>query len=959
MADYNVKVIIDPAQAKRGGRAVRRELNSVENSADRLRKTITRTFSFLAAGAGIAAVTRTLATFSQEMSKVQAISRATGTQFMMLRDLAKDLGAKTRFSATEAARGMTELSKAGFSVDETMRALPNTLNLAQAAGIGLSESSGIVANTLRAFEIQASKTSHAVDVLGLASVSANTTVPGIAEALKYVGATAHGLGIPLEEIVATISAMAQKGIDASSAGTALNAILKNLAKPTKAFSAQMKAAGISTEDLSVTQRGFANVLETVVSSGISVEEALGQMDARAARAFGTLRTSIPFVRNLTKSLGESDGTIKEMAKTMDDNLNGALLATKSALEAVVIAFGELGAESILTRSFRGLAATLRALAANFGEVTGVVLTGATAWAAYFTAIKIGTLSELPSILAKIAGGIRAINTALLSSPIAAIAAAITAVIGLLITFRNKLKLSADSVATLGDLMAVLWNRQVEGMRLVHAGLKKFAKYFPSFKYMFRDLDLSFSGALRGIARFIDYNIAFWTGLYYAVVDTFEVLPLVIKRATFAAMNAMVRIIENKVHDLITKSNKLLSSIHSKVRIKDIDFTIFDPGKAATGAKSLGETIMDGFVDGLDNMFLENWIVDIIDEAEAAAQKRAIAGFDLNLQGYVPAPIAAPAAAPTITPTVAITEQNAALEAQKKLFEQIKAPIEEYTKTLAAADALFKQEKISRNEYKAALRQTQLGGEFQQLQLDLMPEYDAQLATLEQSLQQRTDLIQQFHEARIISEQETADMLLAVQKRHNAEVVAAESNRVRMQLNSASQGFGAMASITKDFVGEQSRTYKSLFALSKGFAVASTTVAIAQGIGEAAKAGWPEMLPKVAGVLANTAGLISQIKGTQFSGGYQTGGSFRVGGSGGADSQLVAFRATPNETVSVRTPSQQRSEERPTQQQQSATLTKVYVTDPNMVQDYLGSDASDGTLVRAIERNSSQIKQLIQ
>lgn len=969
---------------------------------------------------------------------------------------------------------MTELSKAGFSVEETMRALPNTLNLAQAAGIGLGESSGIVANTLRAFEIQAERTSHAVDVLGLASISANTTVPGIAEALKYVGSTAHGLGIPLEEIVATISAMAQKGIDASSAGTALNAILKNLAKPTKEFKAQMEAAGISTEDLSVAQRGFANVLETVVSSGISVEEALGQMDARAARAFGTLRTSIPFVRELTKSLYNSDGTIKQMAETMDDNLNGALLATKSAIEAVVIAFGELGAESSLTAGLRGVAGSLRVLAKHLGELISLATTGAAAWAAYFVAIKAsiftkaaasavkyavavgsgnavalgsavaeaqkaaavtlakqaeidatraalarietetakavvlkgsqtaefarlatlkqvaaleaqlatqtaglaaaqaaeiaatkkstGVLSKLGTILPGVTAGVKALTAAIAANPLGAIAVGITVVIGLLITFRNKLKLSAESAATLGDLLAVLWDRQVEGMRIVLVGLKKFADYLPAFKDIFGDLEFSLSGVLRGIARFVDYNIAFWTGLYHAVVDTFIVLPLVVKRATLTAMNALVHVVENKIHDLITRSNELLSSIGAKVQIKDIGFTILDPGEDATKAKKLGETVMDGFAKGLDNMFLENWVVDSIDEAEKRAQARIREGFDINLAAYTPPPMSIGAApGPTAPgPTTLTAEQTAALEAQKKLFEQIKAPIEEYKTTLAAANALLEQGKISLNEYNAALQQTQLSGEFQQLQLDLMPEGDAQLAVLEQSLQQRLDLLKQFQDAKLISEQEASAMSLELHRQHNAEIQNMELARYQMQLSAGSQAFGAMAKAAKGYAGEQSKTYRALFALSKGFAIAETTVAIAQGIANAAKLGWPANIAAIAGTIAQTAGLIGQIQSAQFSGSYQTGGSFRVGGSGGADSQLVALRASPNETVSVRTPSQQKSAESApaVAPQEGGGVRIVNVTDPGLMEDFLTSPAGERTLVNAIQRNGSELKQVL-
>jgi hypothetical protein len=204
------------------------------------------------------------------------------------------------------------------------------------------------------------------------------------------------------------------------------------------------------------------------------------------------------------------------------------------------------------------------------------------------------------------------------------------------------------------------------------------------------------------------------------------------------------------------------------------------------------------------------------------------------------------------------------------------------------------------------------------------------------------------------------MSTELHRQHNAEIQDIEMARYRMQLNAGSQAFGALAKAAKGYAGEQSKSYRALFALSKGFAIAETTVAIAQGIANAAKLGWPANIPAIAGVVAQTAGLISQIQGAQFTGSYQTGGSFRVGGSGGADSQLVAFRASPNETVSVRTPSQQRSAESApaAAPQEGGGVRIVNVTDPGLMEDYLTSPAGERTLVNAIQRNGSELKQVL-
>lgn len=1132
MADFDVKVKVDPAQAVANLDKVKRKLSATEQTADSVGRALKRALGFFGGAYLGVTVVRTLANFSQEMSTVKAITQATAEQFKILRDAAKDLGATTRFSATQAAQGEIELAKAGLLVSEVISTLPNTLHLAQAANIDLASSSGIVVNALRTFGIEATKSAHIVDVLGKASISANTTVPAIAEALKYVGATAAGLNVPIEEVTAAIAAMANKGIDASSAGTALNAIIKAIAKPTKAFSEEMKAAGLTTDDLSIAQHGLTNVLAKVTASGLSMEEAIQGMDVRAARAFGTLKTSIPFVEQLTEALVQSDGTIKKMASTMDDNLNGALLAVKSSLEAVVIAFGDLGAESSLTVGMRGLATVLRTVASNLGTLISLLTIGAAAWGAYFAAIKVqnlltaaaaattyakavlsgnavvlgsaaaeaqkaaatvasrqaevnatkaallrleaetskaivlqgsttaefariailkqtaaleaqlatqtealtaariagnaanakaaGPLSKLSSIFPGLTAGVKAFTTAIAANPIGAIAVALTIVIGLMITFRNQIGLGGQYVATFGDLLAVTWQKVKEDFQtliwLFQEGFAYIANAFPiiaplvdAFKAAFGDIELSLSGLLVFFARSIDASIGLFLGLTFAIIEAFAKLPAALKNIMLLAMNGIIDITEKGINKVVTAINSILSAVHLE-EILPVTLTKYENDAAGAGA-ALGNAVGDAFKFGLEYSGAQ----DVVSSLLAEADKRAIArsksnketasttaavttatnGLNEALKGHnvelstilqklkTEATLLKLAASEraiqnsvlkieddikrklTTTEKELVEQQlriNQGLKVQADLYDQIRGPVEQYKVTLAGLNELLKEGKISQQEMTAALQQTALGAGLQGVKTSVLPEETdtAALEALQEQYSQRQIIVEQARMAELLTQQEYNDLSLQLAQKYNDDVQRIEQARFQTQLAAGKTAFGALTGLAKTYAGEQSQTYRALFAISKGFAIAETTVAIAQGIANAIKLGWPAMIPAVAAVVAQSAGLIGQIQSANYSGAYQNGGSFTVGGSGGPDSQMVAFRASPNETVSVRTPGQERAAQAAAQPQtQTQPIQIVNVDDPGKLEDFMATPAGTKSVLNIIKKNPSVIKQFVQ
>lgn len=199
--------------------------------------------------AGVAtAAAKTGADFESQMSRVKAISGATGEEFEKLKAQAIELGAETSFSASQAAEGMENLAAAGFTTTETMEAMPGLLDLAAASGEDLASSSDIAAAALRGFGMEASEAGHVADVLAENANRTNSSVAETGEAMKYVAPLARSAGLSFEETAAAIGIMANAGIQGSQAGTTLRGAISRLSKPTDDMQNAMDDLGISFYD---------------------------------------------------------------------------------------------------------------------------------------------------------------------------------------------------------------------------------------------------------------------------------------------------------------------------------------------------------------------------------------------------------------------------------------------------------------------------------------------------------------------------------------------------------------------------------------------------------------------------------------------------------------------------------------------------------------------------------------
>lgn len=281
--------------------------------------------------------------FEAEMSRVKAISGATGDQFKMLEDQALSLGQSTAFSASEVAEGMENLASAGFSTNEIMEAMPGLLDLAASSGEDLATSSEIAASTLRGFGLEASKTGHVADVLAKNAAATNAAVADTGEAMKYIAPNARAAGLSLEEVTAAIGELANAGIKGSQAGTTLRSALVRLAKPSDPAATAMERIGFTAFDSSGKMKSLATIIGELNEKTKNLTDE--QKQNTIATIFGTEALSGMTVlmqggkeglTDLTEQFKNCDGAAKEMAETMQDNTKATIEQAGGALETASI-----------------------------------------------------------------------------------------------------------------------------------------------------------------------------------------------------------------------------------------------------------------------------------------------------------------------------------------------------------------------------------------------------------------------------------------------------------------------------------------------------------------------------------------------------------------------------------------------------------------------------------------------
>lgn len=293
-----------------------------------------------------ASVVKTQMTFEHSMSKVRALSGATGKDFELLENTAKKMGAETIYSASEAADALGYMALAGWDAQQSADGLPGVLNLAAASGMDLAQASDLVTDYLSAFGLEADQASRMADVLSYAQANSNTTTEMLGEAFKNCAVNAHNAGMSLEETTAILSKFADKGLKGSEGGTALNAIIRDMTQKMKNGAIQIGNTSVKVQDANGNFRKMTDIIRDVdkategMGSAQKTAALMTTFTADSIKGMGILcNTGADSIDKFTEKLEKSKGTAKSISDMMNSDLSGALKQLGSAWEAVQLDIG--------------------------------------------------------------------------------------------------------------------------------------------------------------------------------------------------------------------------------------------------------------------------------------------------------------------------------------------------------------------------------------------------------------------------------------------------------------------------------------------------------------------------------------------------------------------------------------------------------------------------------------------
>jgi TP901 family phage tail tape measure protein len=279
-----------------------------------------------------------------------------------LTDKARELGATTLFTATQAAEGMKFLTLAGFEALEVYQAIEPALNLAAAGMLDLGQAADIVSNIMAAFSVDASRTEEVVDALAFTAARTNTNIQQLGEAMKFVGPVAGTLGVNVQETSVALGILGNSGLQASLAGTSLRRVMSGLLNPSKEAQKIFADMGVTQEQLVDTlqgEKGIVNLIDLLAKKGIDAADAFTLFGQRGAPGLLSLVNQREKLRKLTDDLEDIEGVAKRMARILADNLGGDGRIALSALQEAILQLGEAGLTEWLRSVTQGFTGFIR------------------------------------------------------------------------------------------------------------------------------------------------------------------------------------------------------------------------------------------------------------------------------------------------------------------------------------------------------------------------------------------------------------------------------------------------------------------------------------------------------------------------------------------------------------------------------------------------------------------------
>ena len=599
-------------------------------------------------GLGTAAV-KTAADFDSAMSKVAAVSGATGKDLDALRDKAREMGSKTKFSASEAAEAMNYMAMAGWKTEDMLSGIEGVMNLAAASGEDLATTSDIVTDALTAFGLSAKDSGHFADILAAASSNANTNVSMMGETFKYCAPIAGALGFSAEDTAEAIGLMANAGIKGSQAGTALRTIMNNLSGDVKICGSSIGEVTVATTNADGSMRDLSDILADcrTAFSGLSESEKAAAAESLVGKNamsgfLALMNAGEADINKLSSAIDNCDGCAAGMAETMNDNLAGQLTILKSQLQELAISFGELLMPAIRTivgwiqkfvdwlnsmdEGTRKVIVTIALVAAAIGPVLIIVGKVISAIGTIMTIIP-----KLAGVINAAKGVIAAFNAVFAANPYVLIIAAIVALVAAFIYLWNNCEefrqFWIDLWESIKEIAVAVWEALKEFFTAAWEAIKTTAvTVWNAIKDFFTGL---WEGIKNIFTTVVNAISTFLTNAWNSIKNTVTTVFNAIKTFFTTIWNGIKSVITTVVTAISTFLSTAWNSIKTAITtvlnvIKSVVTTVWN------GIK----TTITNIVNGIKNAVTTAWnnIKSAVSNAANAIKNAVSNAFNAMLNG---------------------------------------------------------------------------------------------------------------------------------------------------------------------------------------------------------------------------------------------------------------------------------------------------------------------------------------
>lgn len=599
-------------------------------------------------GLGTAAV-KTAADFDSAMSKVAAVSGATGKDLDALRDKAREMGSKTKFSASEAAEAMNYMAMAGWKTEDMLSGIEGVMNLAAASGEDLATTSDIVTDALTAFGLSAKDSGHFADILAAASSNANTNVSMMGETFKYCAPIAGALGFSAEDTAEAIGLMANAGIKGSQAGTALRTIMNNLSGDVKICGSSIGEVTVATTNADGSMRDLSDILADcrTAFSGLSESEKAAAAESLVGKNamsgfLALMNAGEADINKLSSAIDNCDGCAAGMAETMNDNLAGQLTILKSQLQELAISFGELLMPAIRTivgwiqkfvdwlnsmdEGTRKVIVTIALVAAAIGPVLIIVGKVISAVGTIMTLVP-----KLAGVINAAKGVFAAFNAVCAANPYVLIIAAIVALVAAFIYLWNNCEefrqFWIDLWESIKEIAVAVWEALKEFFTAAWEAIKTTAvTVWNAIKDFFTGL---WNGIRNIFTTVVNAISTFLTNAWNAIKNTVTTV--------FNAIKTFFTTIWNGIKSVITTVVTAISTFLSTAwnGIKTAITTVLNAIKSVVTTVWNGiKTTITNIVNGIKNAVTTAWnnIKSAVSNAANAIKNAVSNAFNAMLNG---------------------------------------------------------------------------------------------------------------------------------------------------------------------------------------------------------------------------------------------------------------------------------------------------------------------------------------